>query len=204
RAIEKRRRPWWHWAGFTLLGASLGWFGWQALADASIRTYRVPLQQVVVSTVSLGAFEDIIPIRATVQPFNSVFLDAVEGGAVQESYVEEGSFVEAGQPLLQFSNTDLRLNVARNDTGYTEQLNNLNNIANDLEIKKISTEREILDTKYRITTLERLEERQRRLADSQVISVDEYENTLDELDYRRKLLGNIQERQKLEGRIREE
>src|SRR5690554_4177059 len=204
RAIEKRRRPLWQWALIGLALCAALWFVWRTLADASIRTYRVPAQQLVISTVEHGAFEDLIPIRGSVQPFNSVFLDAVEGGVVMEKFVEEGSFVEAGQPLLQFSNTDLRLNVAQNDTSITEQLNNLNNIANDLEIKKINTERELLDTRFRITTLERQEARQRQLVHDRLVSREQYEATVDELAYQRDLLENILARQLLEDRIREE
>lgn len=204
KAIEKKARPLWQW-GLMAAGAVLaGWFVWQTLADASIRTYRVPAQQLVISTVEYGAFEDLIPIRGTVQPFNSVFLDAVEGGVVEEIYVEEGSFVEAGQPLLQFSNTDLRLNVARNDTSITEQLNNLNNIANDLQLNQIRTERELIDTKYRIANLERLEKRRKELVAAKLIPQEEYDATADELAYQRLLLKNIQARQALENQIREE
>jgi HlyD family secretion protein len=139
-----------------------------------------------------------------VQPLNSVFLDAIGGGVIDEIFVEEGSFVEAGQPLLQFNNTDLQLNVARNDTTITEQLNNLTNISNTLETTKITTERQIIDTEYRIITLERLKERQQGLIEDSLISRDQYDATLDELDYQNKVLANILARQDLENLIRDD
>ena len=110
KKLRKIKRPLGQWGLIALAGMSVVWVAFRLLTDASIRTYRVPVEQIIISTVEFGTFKDLIPIRGTVQPFNSVFLDSVNGGVVEEIFVEEGSFVEAGQPLLQFSNTDLQLN----------------------------------------------------------------------------------------------
>lgn len=204
RKIEKQRRPLWHWAAMGLGGIALAFMLWRLIADASIRTYSVPEAQVVISTVQYGAFEDVIPIRGTIQPFNSVFLDAVDGGVVEEIFVEQGSFVEAGQPLLQFSNSDLQLNVARNDTSITEQLNNLNNIKNQLETTKLNTERELIETQYRMTNLQRRLPRMEELVRDKLVSDEEYQAARAEQVYLEQLLANIKSRQALEDRIRNE
>jgi HlyD family secretion protein len=204
RVIEKPKRPAWQFALFALLLLAGLWFAYRLLSDASIRTYRVPQEQLIISTVEYGAFEDLIPIRGTIQPFNSVYLDAINGGVVEEVFVEEGSFVEAGQPLLQLSNTNLRLSAAQNDTQITEQLNFLGNISNNLETEKLRTERELIDIEYRITVLERQKRRFEQLVDDSLISEEEYEAVLDELEYQRRLLANTEARQTLEDKIREE
>jgi HlyD family secretion protein len=202
KAIEKQPRPLWHWlvlaAGIVAVGGAI----WQLIADASIRTYQVAAEQVVVSTVQFGAFEDVIPIRGTIQPLNSVFLDAVNGGVVEEIFVEQGTFVEEDQPLLQFSNSSLQLSVAMNDTTITEQLNNLNNIKNQLETTKINTERELLDVGFRLTTLQRRLPRMEMLVRDKLASQEEYEATRDEVAYLENLIDNIKARQQLETRIR--
>lgn len=194
----------WQWALIAVLVAGGGWFAYGLLADASIRTYRVPEEQLIVSTVAFGAFEDLIPIRGTIQPLNSVFLDAVNGGVVEEVFVEEGSFIEAGQPLLQLSNTNLRLSAAQNDTNITEQINFLSNISNNLETEKLQTERQIIDVEYRIIVLERKKSRFDQLADRSLISKEEYDAVIDELVYQRKILTNAKARQTLEEKIRKE
>jgi len=204
RAIEKKKRPLWQWAvmaaGLVAVVAVL----WQLIADASIRTYSVPASQVVVSTVEFGAFEDVIPIRGTIQPFESVFLDATEGGVVEEIFVEQGAVVAAGQPLLQFANSDLQLNVARNDTSITEQLNNLNNIKNQLETTKLQTEATLIEQEYRMTTRRRQLPRMEELVKDKLVSEEEYQAARDEVAYLEKLIANTRERQTLENRIREE
>lgn len=204
RKIEKKKMPVWQWGLIGVLTTAAGWFVYQLLADASIRTYRVPQEQIIVSTVVFGAFEDLIPIRGTIQPFNSVFLDAVIGGAVEEVFVEEGSFVTAGQPLVQLTNTTTRLTAATADANTTEQLNNLSNISNNFETTKLNTEREIINVEYRITTLERLIARAEKLVANSLVSEEEFEALVDELAYQGKVLANTFARQAVEDRIRKE
>lgn len=204
KIIEKPKASIWQWGFISVVILGVCWFAYGYWKDAAISTYEAQADQIIISTVEYGAFEDIIPIRGTFQPLNSVFLDAINGGVVEEIFAEEGSFVEAGQPLLQFGNTDLQLSVSSNDTNITEQLNNLTNISNSLETTQITTDREIIDTEYRIVTLERLKTRQESLIEDSLISLDQYEATLDELDYQNKVLENILDRQILENRIQEE
>ncbi|HBN16166.1 MAG TPA: hypothetical protein DD407_14095 [Pseudohongiella sp.] len=202
RAIEKQPRPWWQWglAAITLL---LALWGLQAmLRDASIRTYRVPAEQVMISQVTTGAFEDVTPVRGSVQPLNTVFLDAVDGGVVEAILVEEGSYVEEGQPLLQLSNSALQLQVANNDTQTTEQLNNLKNISNSLETTRLQTERQLIDTRYRINVLERRYRQLKPLKENNLVSQDDYQSVVDELQYQQEVYENTLERQQLEEQIR--
>jgi len=151
----------------------------------------------------MGALEDTISVRGSIQPQNTVFLDAINGGVVEQIFVEEGSLVEVGQPLFQLSNTSLRLNVASNDTAITEQLNNLSNIANALETTQLNTEREIINLEYRIATLERQERRMRDLANERMVPQEDFDAIVDELKYQNRLLTNTLARQKLEERIRQ-
>ena len=203
KKIEKKKRPLWQWGLIVVLVSAGGFYLYQLLADASIRTYRVPQEQLIVSTVEFGAFEDLIPIRGTIQPFESVFLDAVIGGSVDEVFIEEGAFVEAGQPLVQLSNTATRLQAAQADAGTTEQLNFLNNLTTGFEYQKLNTARQIIDTEYRITTLERQKRRFERLVDDSLISEEEYEAIIDELVYQHKLLANLEARQLVEDKERD-
>jgi len=198
KKIEKQKMAPWK-MGLIAIGlAGGGWFVYQLLADASIRTFRVPEEQLIVSTVQFGAFEDLIPIRGTIQPFESVFLDAVIGGAVEEVFVEEGSFVEAGTPLVQLTNTQTRLSAAQADAATTEQLNTLNNTTTGFEYSKLSTERQRIDTEYRITVLQRQKARFERLLDDSLISEEEYDSLSDELVYQTKVLINLKEYQQVQ------
>jgi len=201
KKIGKPKSPLWQWGLIGATAVAIAIIAY-AVASASIRTYRVPEEQLIVSQVEYGAFADLIPIRGNIQPLNSVFLDAVDGGVIEEIFVEEGSFVEAGQPLVQLSNTNLRLSAAQNDTNITEQLNFLGNISNSLETTKLNTQREIIDTEYRIIVLERQRARFEKLVADSLISKQEYDAVIDELAYQGLILGNSSARQEVEEKIR--
>ncbi|MDP2141435.1 MAG: HlyD family efflux transporter periplasmic adaptor subunit [Gammaproteobacteria bacterium] len=204
KVIEKKKRPLWQWGLIGVGAVGVLWSVQGMLADASIRTYRVNAEQLTVSEVTLGAFEDVTPIRGTIQPFTSVFLDAVNGGVVEEVLAEQGSFVEAGQPLLQLSNGDLQLQVASNDTQTTEQLNNLANISNSLETTRLMTERALIDSEFQIKVLERQKQRLEQLLSNNLVSKEEYEAIADALTYQKRIHANTLDRQELEERIRKE
>ena len=76
----------------------------------------VAADRVTVSTVERGTFEDFLPLRARVTPLVTVFLDAVEGGRVEQVLVEDGAMVQKGQLLAVLSNSDLQLNLLARQT----------------------------------------------------------------------------------------
>ncbi|MCH8302755.1 MAG: efflux RND transporter periplasmic adaptor subunit, partial [Proteobacteria bacterium] len=78
-----------------------------ATFDAST-SFTLDGQRIRTSQVATGVYEDFIPLRAAVEPERTVYLDAVDGGRVEDILVEEGSFVEEGQPLIDLSNTSLQ------------------------------------------------------------------------------------------------
>lgn len=166
--------------------------------------HRVSSNQILVSAVTRQQVTETIPVRGSVQPLLTVFLDAVDGGQIAEIYVDEGSYVEEGQPIVLLQNTDLRLNVARNDTSITEQINNLSNISNSLEMTRINTQRELLDIGFRTITLERRVQQLQRLAVDGLASQEELLSATDELRYYQQVKVNVEERQALEDHIRNE
>ncbi|MGV3591569.1 MAG: efflux RND transporter periplasmic adaptor subunit [Gammaproteobacteria bacterium] len=205
RRIEKSRKPLLiKLALVAIFGSGLAFAGYRVLQDSSVATFRVAQDRVTIAEVSPGYFEDFIPVRGTVTPLRTVFLDAVEGGRVENVFVEAGAIVEEGQPLLQFSNSDLQLSVATTDTSITEQLNNLNNTRNQLETTKLQTEKELIEAEYRMTNLQRRLPRMEQLVQQKLVSDEEYQAARDEAVYLEQLITNIRARQMLEDRIRHE
>ena len=66
----------------------------------------VAADRVTISPVTKGTFDDFLPLRARVTPLVSVYLDAVEGGRVEQVLVEDGAMVQKGQLLAVLSNSD--------------------------------------------------------------------------------------------------
>lgn len=187
RKIEKDRRPLIIKAALGIvLAGGLGWLGLGALQDSAIATFRVDRDKVTISEVSTGTFEDFIPVRGSVTPLTSVFLDAVEGGRVEKIHVRNGALVKAGEPILELSNTNLQLDVISREALVSEQLNNLRNTRLAMEQNRLSLKSQLVDIDYNIIRLERLAERQRQLAERGLLSEADYQDTTDELDYQRR------------------
>ena len=81
--------------GMAVIAASVIW----AAPRLSAQSQTVPADRLTISVVTLGTFDDFIPLRGTVAPLNTVFLDAVEGGRVERKLVEDGALLKAGQPI---------------------------------------------------------------------------------------------------------
>ena len=95
-------------------------------SDKSSRL-NVNLERIVVSTVYNGEFQEYIPVIGTVIPIKTIYLDAVEGGTVEQIYLEAGSFVNQGDPILKLANTNLLLDIMYREAELFQQSNNLRN-----------------------------------------------------------------------------
>lgn len=183
RVIE---RPWWQnrkliWgAGGVVLASGLIWL---SLSAGGERTFRADSERLSIATVTQGSFRDFIPIRGNVEPIESVFLDAIEGGQIEEIYVEEGSQVEAGQPILKFANSQLQLNVISRQAQVTEQLNVFRNTELNLEQNRLNLRREQVEIDYQLSKLERDVVQKRELYRKGVIPKDTLDDVEDEFVY---------------------
>ncbi|MDH5303885.1 MAG: efflux RND transporter periplasmic adaptor subunit, partial [Gammaproteobacteria bacterium] len=142
------------------------------------RSLTVNAQRIVVSTATVGIFEDFVPLRGRLVPSSTVYLDAIEGGRVERVLVEDGAVVAAGEPIAILSNTNLQLEVLGREAAVTEQLNNLRTIELQLEQNRLSHKRNLVEIDYQIVRLNRAIERQRDLASRSLVS----KSTIDELD----------------------
>ena len=72
--------------------------------------------RITISEVTKGPFQDIIPVNGVVLPITTIYLDAVEGGRVEKLYVEDGTQMKAGDPIMKLSDLDLELSLANQQT----------------------------------------------------------------------------------------
>lgn len=76
-------------------------------------------ERLSIAEVKKGPYKDNIPVNGVVLPLTSIYLDATEGGRVEEKFVEDGAIMKKGQPILRLSNTNLMMNMmAQQNTVY--------------------------------------------------------------------------------------
>ena len=67
--------------------------------------------RLTISEIKKGPYKDNIPVNGVVLPLTSIYLDATEGGRVEEKFVEDGAIMKKGEPILRLSNTNLMMTM---------------------------------------------------------------------------------------------
>jgi HlyD family secretion protein len=149
---------------------------------------NVDPEKLTISTVEQGPFQEFIAVTGNVLPEQTVFLDAVEGGRIEEMYVQEGAMVEDGAPILRLSNNDLRRQVLNSEAQIAEQQNQMEQLKLSMEQQALNLQQQIANMEYQIKQLQRQHDRQERLHERNLISEETYLSTRDELEYQQRRL----------------
>lgn len=168
------------------------------------KQFSVALNSVEIGTVQLGSFSESLSLRGVVQPSKTVYLDAIEGGRVESLFAEPGQLVNKGQPLLQLSNTMLQLDLISREAQVSEQINFLRNTQLSSENNRLNLQRDVLDTKHTITTLERQLTHARLLKGRDLIPEEQITTLEQELNYQRGKLNLTEKQLQQEEDIREQ
>ena len=108
-----------------------------------------------IATVERGVFHDLIPLRASVVPRETVYVDAIDGGRVDRVLVEAGDMVQEGQPLIELSNTNLALQVIQQESQLNQAISQLQQNEIALEQNQLSNDRALADIDYNLVRLGR-------------------------------------------------
>jgi HlyD family secretion protein len=191
--------------GYIVAGVvAIAFVWWLVTALMGGRSLSVNSERIAVSPVTEGTFEDFIPLRGRLVPRSTVYLDAIEGGRVEEILVEDGTVVAAGDPIARLSNTNLQLEVLGREAAVTEQLNNMRTIELQLEQNRLSHKRNLVEIDYQIVRLTRSIERQRELLAKDLVSLSAVEDLEDELTYYRNRRDVTIESQATDSRMQEQ
>ncbi len=144
----------------------------------NVRTERITIEE-----IKEDFFQDYITITGTVFPIRTVFLDAIEGGRVEEIYIEAGSMVEEGDVILKLSNTNLHLSIMNREASLAEQMNNLRNTRLFMEQNKLGLRRQLLELDYEINIQEREYENKKDLYEKNFVSDKEFTDIKDRYEY---------------------
>jgi HlyD family secretion protein len=161
----------------------------------------VEASRVTVSTVSKGVFEDFLPLRGRVTPSLTVFLDAVEGGRVEQVLVEDGANVQKGQLLAIMSNAQLQLDVLSREAQVTEQLNIMRSQELALERNRLESRRNLVEADYQLSRLKRQLDRDAALVEKGWVPRKTFNDTKDEYEYHQDRKAVLQESQRTDERL---
>jgi HlyD family secretion protein len=173
------------------------------IAGSGERTLRLPLAQASFGNVQQGTFHDLIPLRASVVPRETVYLDAIDGGRVDRVLVDRGDFVTQGQPMIELSNTNLALSVIQQESQLNQAISQLQQNEIALEQNELTNRRALAEIDYNLVRLERSATRQQSLATKGVATMERRDEIADELDYYQELQPIQTESSQRQSRLRE-
>jgi HlyD family secretion protein len=144
---------------------------------------NVDRKRITISEVRRGVFQEFIPVDGVVMPIKTIYLDAPEGGRVEEIYVEDGAMLEKGAPIMLLSNTDLQLDLMNRETAVFELINNLQNTRINMEQNRIRQLNQLADVDFALVEAARKHKVNQRLFDEKVIGAQEYSETKNNYEY---------------------
>jgi HlyD family secretion protein len=147
------------------------------------QTFRVESAKLSIAEVSEGIFRDVTPIYGMAEPLRTVYLDAIEGGTVEQIYVREGAMLKVGDPIVRFSNTAFQLAAYTQEARISEQLDINANMRLSLDRNRLENLTRLNDIDLQIRSLGRRRKQAESLRERQVISIAEYEELHDQYEH---------------------
>lgn len=152
---------------------------------------NVEAERITISEIKKGTFQEFIPVNGVVLPVTTIYLDAMEGGRVEEKFAEDGAMMKKDQPILRLSNTDLELQLANQETQVFNVLTQMQIAKNNVEQNSINRQNQDADVDNALREAERVYNLNKKLFDQKVIGAQEYQSSKNLYDYqlRRKKLS---------------
>ncbi len=145
----------------------------------------VEKERLSIGTISNSIFQESIPVSGVVLPITTIYLDAVEGGRVEEKFVEDGAMMRKGDPILRLSNTDLELSLINQETAVYNLLTQMQISQNNARQNTINLLNQYTDVENSLIEAKRLYELNSKLYEKGAVGRQEYQSTLNDYNYQR-------------------
>ena len=150
------------------------------------KTYNVKAEDIQISEVTFGKFEDVMLITAQTQSLNSSLVNVLEGGAVKEIYAEDGQLVSKGAPLARVYNPNTEFNYLNQETGIMQQISQMRNSLLELKNQEFNQNKELLQAQNDYNVALQNFNLQKRLYDAEIGKKTDYDMASQNLNYQQK------------------
>ena len=155
---------------------------------------NVDTERITISEVKNGVFKEFTVVNGIVMPLTTIYLDALEGGRVEEKFVDDGALMKKGQPILRLSNTDLELSLVNQETSVFNLLTQMQISRNAAQQNTVGKLNQMADADNAYKEAERLYLLNMKLYEQKVIGSQEFKQSEIAYEYqvkRRKLQEQI-------------
>ena len=138
---------------------------------------NVDTERITISEVKNGVFKEFTVVNGIVMPLTTIYLDALEGGRVEEKYVDDGAMMKSGQPILRLSNTDLELSLVNQETSVFNLLTQMQISRNAAQQNTVGKLNQMADADNQFQEAERLYKLNKQLYEQKVIGSQEFKQS---------------------------
>lgn len=146
---------------------------WFIFRDTS-SSMKVEKERITIATVQKGEFNDYIRVIGQVLPDRIIYLDAIEGGRVEERLIEEGEQVKAGDVILRLSNPLLNIGILQSEADLAYQENELRNTRISMEQEHLRLKQDRIALNKELTQKERRFRQYDRLYKKELLSREDF------------------------------
>lgn len=150
---------------------------------------NVDTERITISEIKKGPFKEFIPVNGIVLPITTIYLDAVEGGRVEEKFVDDGAFMKKDQPILRLSNTDLELGLVTQQTNVYNLLTQMQISRNAAQQNTVSNLTQMTDVESQLKEAERVYNLNKHLYSEKAIGLQEYKQSENNYNYLKQKTG---------------
>jgi len=170
----------------------------------SASSLNVEADRITVSTVEKGPFLEYVPIQGNVMPISRHSLATSEGGRVDKIFMEAGTMVRAGEPILELVNTDLLLNIMWREADFVQQSNQLRQVRLNMEQYRQTLRQQMNAIENELAKQKSAFERNAKLYGENLLSEFDFERYKLDYEYQVRNRDIVAESQKKELEYREE
>lgn len=189
-------------AGVTALVALIAFVSYTGLTGKS--KYNAPIDRITISEIKKGPFQEFIPVNGIVYPKITEYIDAVQGGRVEERYVEDGAKLKKGDPILRLSNTDVELSLANSENAVYNVQTQMQISQNQADQNTVNRLQTMADAESAFKDAERVYNLDKKLYAQKAIGLQEYqvaENTYNYQLRKRNLAKEILRQDTLSSKV---
>lgn len=157
------------------------------------RTFNVKKAEITIKTVESDYFEDFMVFQARVEPMNSILVNIIEGGSVQEIFVSNGDNVLKNQPLARLYNPNTELNYMQQETAIIEQINNLNKAKLDLRNQELNLSKDLISIEHDYQDAKNLYDLNKKLFEQEILAKNEWQKTQENFRFQTERMNIIKQ-----------
>ena len=143
----------------------------------------VDRERITISEVVKGQFKNYIPVSGVVMPITTIYLDAMEGGRVENRYVEDGAMMTKGQPILRLSNTDLMMNLVEQQSTVYNTLMQEQIAQNGARQTSVNNMNQMADVEQQLQEAKRVYDLNTKLYRQKALDYQDYQQSKINYDY---------------------